>query len=387
MRVLSPEKALAQLEVTHNDADLLAFLDHVILDALERGASDIHFEPYEQHIRIRLRLDGLLETLVHCKTQFTQQMTTRLKILANLDIAEHRLPQDGRFHFQQGALAIDFRVSTCPTLYGEKIVLRFLKTANSYLPLDSLGLDAHASTHLHNALARPQGMIIVTGPTGSGKTMTLYAALKALNQDTRNISTVEDPIEITVEGINQVSIHNKIGLTFSQVLRAFLRQDPDIIMLGEIRDADTADIAIKAAQTGHLVLTTLHTNSALETLNRLHNLGVSQYNLASAVSLVLAQRLVRRLCPLCKTFDLSGAYQANPHGCSACHKGYHGRFALFEALPITPTLQQAIFEGASMASLHALAQETGFTPLILQGQKAVKEGITSYAEISRVIQT
>ena len=357
------------------DAHIIKLVDQILHEAIEKGASDIHFEPYENHYRIRFRIDGMLHEITNPDFSLANRLTARLKIMSRLDISERRLPQDGRFSIATR----DCRINTCPTLFGEKIVVRILNANNEVLKIDELGLLEQQEKLFSNAIKRPQGMILVTGPTGSGKTVSLYAALNELNSIDKNISTVEDPIEINLPGINQVQVNNKIGLDFVTTLRAFLRQDPDIIMVGEIRDLETADIAIKAAQTGHLVLSTLHTNSAAETITRLLNMGIAQFNINSSLSLIIAQRLARKLCPHCKhenkiahnllleqgfladELDDLVIYTAN--GCKYCHKGYRGRIGIFEVMPI----------GKNILGLREAALNK------------VRQGLTSLEEINRVI--
>lgn len=371
-----------------DDEPVVKFVKRIILDAIEQGASDIHFEPYEQAYRIRYRQDGLLIVVATPPYILSSRLAARLKVMASLDISEKRIPQDGRFRMPYAPMqAIDFRVSTCPTVSGEKIVLRILDTKATQPNLQTLGFLPEQKTHFSNAIARSQGLILVTGPTGCGKTMTLYCALNILNTGERNILSVEDPVEINVHGINQVNIHPKAGLTFASALRAFLRQDPDVIMIGEIRDVETAEIAIKAAHTGHLVLSTLHTNSAAETLTRLVNMGVPAFNVASSISLIIAQRLVRRLCNACKIANnedlLVAGYKAQ--GCNQCTDGYRGRIALFEVLPISKNITQMIMNGKNSHDLLKQAQIEGMRTLAEAGLEQVRRGHTSIEEINRVI--
>lgn len=371
-----------------DDEPVVKFVKRIILDAIEQGASDIHFEPYEQAYRIRYRQDGLLIVVATPPYSLSSRLAARLKVMASLDISEKRIPQDGRFRMPYAPMqAIDFRVSTCPTVSGEKIVLRILDTKATQPNLQTLGFLPEQKTHFSNAIARSQGMILVTGPTGCGKTMTLYCALNILNTGERNILSVEDPVEINVHGINQVNIYPKAGLTFASALRAFLRQDPDVIMIGEIRDIETAEIAIKAAHTGHLVLSTLHTNSAAETLTRLVNMGVPAFNVASSISLIIAQRLVRRLCNACKIANneelLVAGYKAQ--GCNQCTDGYRGRIALFEVLPISKNITQMIMSGKNSHDLLKQAQIEGMLTLAEAGLEQVRRGHTSIEEINRVI--
>jgi type IV pilus assembly protein PilB len=339
------------------DVPIIKFIDQILNDAITKHASDIHFEPYEQYCRIRFRIDGVLYEITKTEHQWAKRFSARLKIMANLDIAEKRLPQDGRFTFKSlSNQNQDCRLSVCPTMFGEKLVIRVLNPINRSLDLKYLGLDAKEEQLFLKYIHLPQGLILVTGPTGSGKTITLYTALNILNQTAKNISTVEDPVEISLPGINQVEINYKIGLDFARVLRTFLRQDPDIIMVGEIRDLETAEIAIKAAHTGHLVLATLHTNSAIASLTRLLNMGVAAFNLATALSLIIAQRLVRKLCIHCKSLQnlptkilAENNLEANakiyaPIGCEHCNQGYQERMAIFEMLPITSNISELIMQ-------------------------------------------
>jgi type IV pilus assembly protein PilB len=360
------------------DAHIIKLVDQILHEAIEKGASDIHFEPYETNYRIRFRIDGMLHEITNPDFSLVNRLTARLKIMSNLDISERRLPQDGRFSVSSR----DCRINTCPTLFGEKIVVRILNVNNELLEIDEIGLEKQQQKIFLDAINRPQGMILVTGPTGSGKTVSLYAALNELNSINKNISTVEDPIEINLNGINQVQVNNKIGLDFTTTLRAFLRQDPDIIMVGEIRDLETADIAIKAAQTGHLVLSTLHTNNANETITRLLNMGIAQFNINSSLSLIIAQRLVRKLCPHCKRenkiahnilleqgfleSELDNLIIYTGNGCEHCYKGYRGRIGIFEVMPITE-------DSANISGLREAALNK------------VRQGLTSLEEINRVI--
>jgi type IV pilus assembly protein PilB len=385
------------------DAPVVRFLQKTLSIAIERGASDIHFEPYEQHYRVRYRIDGILQTQGTPPDHFKDMIASRLKILARLDIAEKRLPQDGQLRARtDDGTQVDLRISTMPTLYGEKIVLRILDRQDARLSLDELGLSADQLTCLTNAIHQPSGMILVSGPTGSGKTVTLYACLNDLNDAGVNIATVEDPVEIPVNGINQVNIDDKTGLSFAVALRAFMRQDPDILMVGEIRDSETADIAIKAAQTGHLVLSTVHTRSAPASLERLKQLGLANYSLAGSVLLVIAQRLVRRLCA-CKHLSTGAEFQLRdaglspdqvnaylngtwtlyePAGCPRCHgTGYRGRMGVFEVMPVTPALQETILTGGSTRDLTMQCRQSGIASLRQAGLDKVMSGLTSLAEI------
>lgn len=384
-----------------DDAPVVRFVNKVLLDAIGKGASDIHFEPYEQAYRIRFRLDGVLREVAAPPIGLAPRIAARLKVMSRLDIAERRLPQDGRIKMNLSrSRAIDFRVSTCPTLFGEKIVLRILDPGSARLGIDMLGYEDDQKALFLNAIHKPYGMVLVTGPTGSGKTVSLYAALNILNTQDRNISTVEDPVEIIVPGINQVNLNPRIGLDFASALRAFLRQDPDVIMVGEIRDLETAEIAIKAAQTGHLVLSTLHTNDAPQTLTRLANMGVPPYNIASTVSLIIAQRLARRLCSHCRQpmdlpkeallregfaeAELDGLVIYGPQGCENCIDGYKGRVGIFQVMPISEAMKRLILEGGNAMQLAEQARQEGIADLRTSGLKKVRQGITSLAELNRV---
>jgi type IV pilus assembly protein PilB len=385
-----------------DDAPIVRFVNKVMVDAIKKGASDIHFEPYEKHFRIRLRQDGVLTEIARPPVALAMKVSARLKVMARLDIAERRIPQDGRIKLKLSKnRAIDFRVNTCPTLFGEKVVCRLLDPSSAQLGIDALGYEeAQKQIYLQN-LAKPYGMILVTGPTGSGKTVSLYTGLNILNTADRNISTAEDPAEINMPGVNQVNVNPKVGLTFAAALRAFLRQDPDIIMVGEIRDLETAEIAIKAAQTGHLVLSTLHTNDAPKTLTRLVDMGVKPYAIASSVSLIIAQRLARRLCSNCKEpVDIpreallkegftkadieSGVTIFSPKGCSQCTNGYKGRVGIYQVMPCTETIGRIIMEGGNALQIAAQARAEGVADLRQSGLKKVKDGLTSLEEINRV---
>ncbi len=385
-----------------DDAPIVKFVNKILLDAIRQGASDIHFEPYEREYRIRYRQDGILHEVATPPASLSSRITARIKVMSNLDISERRIPQDGGFKMKiSKSRAIDFRVSTCPTSAGEKVVMRVLDSGAAKLGIEALGFNPVQRTNFLKAIQRPQGMILVTGPTGSGKTVTLYTALNILNTIEVNISTAEDPVEIKVPGINQVNINPKAGLTFSGALRSFLRQDPDIIMVGEIRDLETAEIAIKAAQTGHLVLSTLHTNSAAETLNRLVNMGIPTFNIASSVTLIIAQRLARKLCNQCKAVrddftnqglielgfkeaDLVNLKLYKAVGCEQCTSGYRGRVGLFEVLPMTKELGQLIMSGGNSLDILKLAQSEGMLTIFQSGIEKVKEGITTIEEVNRV---
>jgi type IV pilus assembly protein PilB len=373
-----------------------------MLDAIRRGASDIHFEPYERAYRIRLRLDGILKEAAAPPVQLAVKLAARLKVMSRMDIAERRVPQDGRIKMKiSNKRAIDFRVSTCPTLFGEKIVMRILDPSSAMLGIDMLGYEPFQKELYLEALRRPHGMILVTGPTGSGKTVSLYTGLNILNTEDRNISTAEDPVEIMLSGINQVNVNPKVGLTFAGALRAFLRQDPDIIMVGEIRDLETAEIALKAAQTGHLVLSTLHTNDAAKTLTRLVDMGVKPYAIATSVSLIIAQRLARRLCNNCKqkldipkeALLLEGFKEEEiatefevfgPVGCTQCTDGYKGRVGIYEVMPVSDEIGRIIMEGGNVNQISEQAVREGVWKLRTSGLKKVRDGMTSLDEINRV---
>ncbi len=385
-----------------DDAPIVKYINKVLLDAIKRGASDLHFEPYETKYRIRFRIDGILHEIASPPVNLASRFSARLKVMSRLDIAERRLPQDGRIKLKiSKTKAMDLRVNSLPTMWGEKIVLRILDSSAARLNIDQLGYDPEQKAVYLKALAKPQGMILVTGPTGSGKTVSLYTGLNILNTNERNISTAEDPVEINLAGINQVQINPKAGLTFAGALRAFLRQDPDVVMVGEIRDLETAEIAIKAAQTGHLVLSTLHTNSAAETLTRMMNMGVPAFNIASSVSVIMAQRLARRLCDRCREpehipphelLELgytqaqidAGLQLYKPVGCSECSGGYKGRVGIYEIMPMSEALANLIMEGGNSLQIAALAQKEGMKTLRQSGLEKARQGITSLAEINRV---
>jgi len=384
-----------------DDAPIVRFVNKILLDAIKMGASDIHFEPYEKAYRIRLRADGILREVARPPVNLAPKLAARLKVMSQLDISERRLPQDGRIKLKLSKTrAIDFRVNSLPTLFGEKIVLRILDPDSAKLGIDMLGYEEDQKDLFMKALEQPQGMILVTGPTGSGKTVSLYTGLNILNTPERNISTAEDPAEINLEGINQVNVNTKVGLDFGAALRAFLRQDPDIVMVGEIRDLETAEIAIKAAQTGHLVLSTLHTNSAPETLTRLRNMGVPAFNIATSVSLIIAQRLARRLCKSCKkpidvpkeTLIAEGFKESEigsftiygPQGCDKCVNGYKGRVGIYEVVKVTDGISRIIMEEGNAIQIADAARAEGFNDLRASGLKKVKDGLTSLAEVNRV---
>jgi type IV pilus assembly protein PilB len=383
------------------DAPIVVYINKILLDAIKKGASDLHFEPYEKTFRIRFRVDGILTEVAKPPVALASRMTARLKVMSKLDIAERRVPQDGRIKLALSKRkSIDFRVSTLPTMWGEKVVMRILDSSSAMLGIDMLGYEPAQKDIYMEALSKPQGMILVTGPTGSGKTVSLYTGLNILNTTERNISTAEDPVEINLEGINQVQINVKAGLTFPGALRSFLRQDPDIVMVGEIRDLETAEIAIKAAQTGHLVLSTLHTNSAAETLNRLLNMGVPAYNVASSVSIIIAQRLARRLCVKCKTEDnipehelLAQGFPADevaeiklfkPEGCQHCTGGYKGRVGIYEVIKISETTATIIMTGGNSLDIAAQCQKEGYNNLRQSGLLKAMHGVTSLKEVNRV---
>jgi type IV pilus assembly protein PilB len=385
------------------DAPIVRFVNKIMLDAIRKSASDIHFEPYEKYYRIRLRIDGVLREIAQPPVQLATKLAARLKVMSRLDIAERRVPQDGRIKMRLSKnRSIDFRVSTCPTLFGEKIVLRILDASTAMMGIDSLGYEPFQKELYLKTLAKPQGMILVTGPTGSGKTVSLYTGLSILNVEDTNISTAEDPAEIVLPGVNQVNVNPKVGLTFASALRAFLRQDPDVIMVGEIRDLETAEIAIKAAQTGHLVLSTLHTNDAPQTLTRMVDMGVKPYAIATSVSLIIAQRLARRLCTNCKQpLDLpheallregfteqqvsTPGFKLYKHvGCGQCTDGYKGRVGIYEVLPVTETIGRIILEGGSAPHIRDEARKEGVWDLRAAGLKKVVDGLTTLEEVNRV---
>jgi len=383
------------------DAPIVRFVNKVLLDAIKKGASDIHFEPYEKSYRIRLRLDGYLKEIANPPVQLAVKLAARLKVMSRLDIAERRVPQDGRIKMRISKnRAIDFRVSTCPTLFGEKIVARILDPSSAMLGIDALGYEQTQRDMYMQALAQPHGMILVTGPTGSGKTVSLYTGLNILNKEDTNISTAEDPAEINLPGVNQVNVNPKVGLTFASALRAFLRQDPDVIMVGEIRDLETAEIAIKAAQTGHLVLSTLHTNDAPKTLTRLIDMGVKPYAIATSVSLIIAQRLARKLCNNCKApiemppeALLKEGYTEEevelgikiykPVGCSSCTDGYKGRTGLYQVMPVTEEIQRIILQEGNAVDIAAQSAAEGIWDLRKSGLEKAKSGITSLDEVNQ----
>ena len=390
-----------RLEAERDDAPVVKFVNKILLDAIRRGASDIHFEPYESQLRIRFRIDGILIEIARPPFTMRNRIAARLKIMARMDISERRLPQDGAMKLQLSrSRSLDLRVNTLPTVYGEKIVMRLLDPAAAQMGIEYLGFTDTQRKHYEKALEQPQGIILVTGPTGSGKTVSLYTGINILNQIQRNICTAEDPVEIKVSGINQVNVMPKIGLDFAHALRAFLRQDPDVIMVGEIRDLETADIAIKASQTGHLVLSTVHTNSAAETLTRLSNMGVTSFNIASAVSLIIAQRLARKLCSNCKTpieipeqalrhegfsdKQIAQATLYTANGCKQCTQGYKGRTGIYKVIPVGDDLSELIMRDANSIDIDRQMRLEGHFNLRTSGLLKVMEGITSLEEINRI---
>ncbi|WP_445114825.1 type IV-A pilus assembly ATPase PilB [Acinetobacter sp. WZC-1] len=397
----SPEEQ--EDEPAEDEAPIVKYVNKLLIDAIRMGASDLHFEPYEKSYRVRYRVDGVLRQITNPPLQLANRLASRLKVMSQMDISERRLPQDGRIKLKLSKTkAIDFRVSSLPTLFGEKLVLRILDASSAMLGIDALGYEADQKALFMEALEKPQGMLLITGPTGSGKTVSLYTGLNILNTETANISTAEDPVEINLEGINQVNVNQKVGLTFSAALKSFLRQDPDIIMVGEIRDLETAEIAIKAAQTGHMVMSTLHTNSAPETLTRLRNMGVPSFNIATSVNLVIAQRLARRLCNHCKTpidipeqslLEMGFTEQdlANPDfqifqptGCNECREGYKGRIGIYEVMKVTPEISRIIMEDGNALHIAEASAQLGFNNLRRSGLIKVMNGLTSLQEINRV---
>jgi type IV pilus assembly protein PilB len=382
------------------DAPIVKFLHKMLLDAYTMRASDLHFEPYEHTYRVRFRIDGELREIATPPVAIKEKLASRIKVISKLDISERRVPQDGRMKLKVGPdKVIDFRVSTLPTLFGEKVVIRILDPSSAQMGIDALGYEPEEKEKLLEAIHRPYGMVLATGPTGSGKTVSLYTCLNILNQPGVNISTAEDPSEINLPGVNQVNVNEKAGLTFAAALKSFLRQDPDVIMVGEIRDLETADIAIKAAQTGHLVLSTLHTNDAPTTLTRMLNMGIAPFNIASSVNLITAQRLARRLCKQCKApiedlpdqvlldagfapEDLDGSWKPyKPVGCNACNNGYKGRVGIYQVMPVTEAMQQIILRGGSALEIAAQARSEGVRSLRESGLRKVKLGVTSLEEV------
>jgi type IV pilus assembly protein PilB len=384
-----------------DDAPIVKFVNKVLVDAIKRGASDIHFEPYETQYRVRLRMDGILRPVVAPPVKLSSRISSRIKVMSGLDIAERRVPQDGRIKLALSKTkTIDFRVSTCPTLFGEKIVLRVLDASAAKLGIEKLGYEPEQQELFLGAIKKPYGMVLVTGPTGSGKTVSLYTALNILNTEGVNISTVEDPVEIRVPGINQVQMNVKRGMTFAAALRSFLRQDPDVIMVGEIRDLETAEIAVKAAQTGHMVLSTLHTNDAPQTIARLMNMGIAPYNIISSVTLVVAQRLARRLHDCKRPLKLprqallaegfteaeidEGVELFEAVGCPGCNDGYKGRVGIYQVMPMTEEIQRIVLEGGNAMQIAAASQRSGISDLRRSALRKARAGVTSLAEINRV---
>ncbi len=404
LEVSGGDDELARDDVARDDiedAPVVRFVNKIMLDAIKRGASDIHFEPYEKTYRVRTRLDGVLKQVASPPLALSNKVTARLKVMSRLDIAERRVPQDGRIKLRLSKnRAIDFRVNTCPTLFGEKVVLRILDPMAAKLGIEVLGYEDFQRALYLDALSKPYGMILVTGPTGSGKTVSLYTGINILNTEDRNISTCEDPVEINVPGINQVNVNPKVGLHFATALKAFLRQDPDVIMVGEIRDLETAETAIKAAQTGHLVLSTLHTNDAPRTLTRMVDMGVKPYAIATSVHLIIAQRLARRLCQQCKELrdipeealvqegftkdDVAGLRVFGPVGCKQCNDGYKGRVGIYQVMPVTEAISRLILAGGNAVEIEAQSQKEGVWNLRRSALQKVKDGVTSLEEINRV---
>lgn len=386
-----------------DEAPVVKFINKMLVDAIRMGASDLHFEPYEKSYRVRFRVDGVMEKMANPPVQLAGKIAARLKVMSQMDISERRIPQDGRIKLKLSKnKAIDFRVNSLPTLFGEKVVLRILDPSSAMLGIDALGYEPDQKEMFMEALHKPQGMLLITGPTGSGKTVSLYTGINILNTGSSNISTAEDPVEINLEGINQVNVNAKVGLTFSSALKAFLRQDPDIVMVGEIRDLETAEIAIKAAQTGHMVLSTLHTNSAPETLTRLRNMGVASFNIATSVNLVIAQRLARRLCKNCKKpldiprqslleigftdtdLDDPNSTIYEPVGCGECREGYKGRVGIYEVMKVSPDISRIIMEDGNAIDIKDAALKNGFRDLRRSGILKVLQGVTSIQEMMRV---
>jgi type IV pilus assembly protein PilB len=384
------------------DAPVVKFLQKMLIDAFNMRASDLHFEPYEHTYRVRFRVDGELREIAAPPVVIKDKLASRIKVISKLDISEKRVPQDGRMKMKMGRdKVIDFRVSTLPTMFGEKIVIRILDPSSAKMGIDALGYDAIEKERLLSAIERPYGMVLVTGPTGSGKTVSLYSCLNLLNKPGINISTAEDPCEINLPGVNQVNMNDKAGLTFAVALKSFLRQDPDVIMVGEIRDLETADIAIKAAQTGHMVMSTLHTNDAPTTLTRMRNMGIAPFNIASSVILITAQRLARRLCPNCKSpadipfenliqagfkeEEVDGSWTPyKPVGCSMCNNGYKGRVGIYQVMPISEDMQRLILADASAIDIAKLSEAEGVRSLRQSGLHKVRQGMTSMEEVIAV---
>ncbi|MGE4535188.1 type IV-A pilus assembly ATPase PilB [Halomonas sp.] len=392
----------SEMASAREDGPIIKFVNKILMDAIKRGASDIHFEPYETSFRVRFRIDGILHDVAHPPFGMRTRILARLKVMARLDISERRIPQDGAIKLRTSSHhSIDFRVNSLPTVYGEKVVLRILDPSSAKMGIEKLGFSPQQRALFEEVLFQPQGMILVTGPTGSGKTVTLYTGINMLNEEERNICTAEDPVEIKVPGVNQVNILPKVGLDFASALRAFLRQDPDIVMVGEIRDLETAEIAVKASQTGHLVLSTVHTNSAAETLTRLANMGLAPFNIASSLSLIIAQRLARRLCPHCKQSttlprdtlrdqgfaedELDTLTLYEPVGCRRCTKGFKGRVGIYEVVPISEAMSELILRNGTSLDFDQQARREGYPDLRHSGLEAVRAGVTSLAEVNRII--
>ena len=398
-----PSKEEDEKDKGEEEAPIVKYINKLLIDAIRMGASDLHFEPYEKIYRVRYRVDGVLRQIATPPLQLATRLSSRLKVMSQMDISEKRVPQDGRIKLKLSKnKAIDFRVNSLPTLFGEKLVLRILDPSSAMLGIDALGYEPEQKELFMQALDKPQGMLLITGPTGSGKTVSLYTGLNILNREDTNISTAEDPVEINLQGINQVNVNNKVGLTFSAALKSFLRQDPDIVMVGEIRDLETAEIAIKAAQTGHMVMSTLHTNSAPETLTRLRNMGVPSFNIATSVNLVIAQRLARRLCSQCKKpadipqqsllemgFTEADLQQLEfqiyePVGCNECREGYKGRVGVYEVMKVTPEISRIIMEDGNALEIADASARAGFNNLRRSGLIKVMQGVTSLQEVNRV---
>jgi len=397
------EDGETQLNDGVDEAPVVKFVNKMLVDAIRMGASDLHFEPYEKSFRVRFRVDGVMQKMANPPVQLANKIAARLKVMSQMDISERRVPQDGRIKLKISKnKAIDFRVNSLPTLFGEKLVLRILDPSSAMLGIDALGYEPDQQEMFLEALHKPQGMLLITGPTGSGKTVSLYTGINILNTGATNISTAEDPVEINLEGINQVNVNAKVGLTFANALKSFLRQDPDIVMVGEIRDLETAEIAIKAAQTGHMVLSTLHTNSAPETLTRLRNMGVASFNIATSVNLVIAQRLARRLCKNCKKpiniprqslleigftdtdLDNTDNIIYEPVGCNECREGYKGRVGIYEVMKVSPDISRIIMEDGNAIDIKDAAIKNGFRDLRRSGILKVLQGVTSIQEMMRV---
>ena len=397
------EEGETKLSDSVEEAPVVKFVNKMLVDAIRMGASDLHFEPYEKSYRVRFRVDGVMQKMANPPVQLASKIAARLKVMSQMDISERRVPQDGRIKLKISKdKAIDFRVSCLPTLFGEKLVLRILDPSSAMLGIEALGYEPDQKEMFLEALHKPQGMLLITGPTGSGKTVSLYTGINILNTGDTNISTAEDPVEINLEGINQVNVNPKVGLTFSSALKSFLRQDPDIVMVGEIRDLETAEIAIKAAQTGHMVLSTLHTNSAPETLTRLRNMGVASFNIATSVNLVIAQRLARRLCKNCKKplniprqsllelgfndadLDTLDNTIYEPVGCNECREGYKGRVGIYEVMKVSPDISRIIMEDGNAIDIKDAAVKNGFRDLRRSGILKVLQGVTSIQEMMRV---